>query len=285
MGQSRSNFDVQIKNAATERFTPITDPVKVKAFFSRAESIRAGIVLWTENKKLVVKGKLIKIEDAQKRQFWVDFQRDQKEVEAFKILIHTLPPTAFLMVFFPKQVAFAIKVKTLKHEDGNLLFELDGELFRAQRRKDLRLTIPKAYSVYCVFPDPNPKNPLQEEVTSPFIPAPKEGPKSSLKSDLGEKDDSDRVRCAIYDISVGGLSFTLPPEKATDFKVGQVIRRFKFTIRNYLIHTEVTIRNSFPTEDGNVRIGCSFNQLSPKYEDFLAFYITEHAMQVTSNYY
>ncbi len=263
MGDNRSTFNLKIKNATTERFVPLEDPVKIKGFYIRAESIKAGIVLWTDNKKMVVKGKFKKNQNGEAQCFWGDFHSDQKEIEPFKLLAQDPPDKAFLMIIFPKQVAFALKAKIVKVKNGKILFETIGKVFRAQRRKDLRLTIPAAYSIHCNFISPSIVDPSKEQL----------------------KDTKNFRNFKIYDISVGGVSFYVPPEQAKDFPVGKTIKDFSFSIRSTIIKCDVTVRNAIPGEVGKIRIGTSFLKLFKEHEDFLIFYITEHAMQMTSNFY
>ncbi len=259
MSQGRSQFDLQVKNSTHQRFVPVEDPGKVKAFFLRAESIHAGIILWTEGKKLVLHGKYVSTVKNKENQFVVDLRSDQKELEAYKAFAEAPSRYAFVMVMFPKQVAYGIQVEIFvdkKLKEGLFVLQVRDKVYRAQRRKDLRLTIPKAYSVECIYPHPNPT---------------KEKP-------------NEETRSTIYDISVGGLSFFIPAEWKSEFFSNRVIRGFRFTIRSQEISLDLVIRNTVPGPDG-LRAGASFVKIQKSQEDFLMSYITEHAMQMTSNFY
>lgn len=136
-----------------------------------------------------------------------------------------------------------------------LLFAVPAKVFKIQRRKDMRLTIPEGHVLKIEYADP-----------------------------LG----SQSIQKKALDISAGGCSIVVPAEEEVVYQPGLVLRGVTFTIRNRKITVEGEIRHTLALPDrgtgSGIKLGILFKNITQADASFIQAYVFEETRALLSRF-
>jgi c-di-GMP-binding flagellar brake protein YcgR len=159
-----------------------------------------------------------------------------------------------LAIFLPNQGVLGFKTRFLGENKQSLRFETPHKILIAQRRKDRRYRIPRGYEIHLNM-----------------------GLEGTRMADTPKR---------LYDLSAGGLAFTVDPKEADVYKPGDVLDKIEMVLRGRRMMFTVEVKNKMALPAGSpvpgVKIGTSFKKLSEQDEEYISAYILEKTIQYLS---
>lgn len=203
----------------------------------------ASTLLWTKGQTEVVKTHLTVLSQVDKVFYvWVPqdfnfnkFNADLEQTQKQCIFSVSLPAA---QIFF--------KTNFIEQDSAGLKFEIPTLVYKIQRRKDFRYTLPATYSLQIEYPDPLfPTEVLQKRV---------------------------------YDISAGGLSFITTEQDAPIYHSGLELEKVQFIIHLKPISAHLEIKHAKPLPEliqGQkcIRVGALFKNIAPEDQQHIASYV------------
>jgi len=157
--------------------------------------------------------------------------------------------------FFSASLAYAnvfFKSKFYALDKAGLLFHFPDQVFKVQRRKDLRLKIPVNYVLKAEFSNPS----KQEEMLSRKV----------------------------FDLSAGGLSFLTDVEEESTFVKGLLIRDLSFVIRTRKIVVDAEVKHqkvvTSSTGKKSLKVGLIFKNLRAADSQLIASHVFEESRRL-----
>lgn len=170
----------------------------------------------------------------------------------FKILKpkNFLPPPKPFGCYFnlsSKRASLFFKSSFLNSNEIDLEFEVPEKVFKIQRRKEPRFTIPFGHT-------------LKVEFADPFF-------------------SETRIQRKVHDIGTGGLSFCVPPGEEALYPNGLHLYEMKLTLRGKSLTVDAEVRHDSLVNEGprkgEIKIGVVFTKIKPTDSQLLADYVHE----------
>lgn len=233
-------------------FEPIEDQAEGIKFLKEGAKTLAQGVLWTQEQKLTLDTRVTVVSDTEKTFYiWSAKDKDLKSLAQELKLASQGDFCFFNLTLHRANIFFKARLKGF--DTGGIYFEWPEKVFKVQRRKDMRFTIPDGYVLFVEFEDP--KKPGQI---------------------LSRK---------LIDISASGLAFLGEPKDSTFWDSGNELRRVQFTIRSRKITTDAEIRHAIPKgERGHAKVGLSFKGLKAADAQWIASYVFEEGRKFISRF-
>jgi c-di-GMP-binding flagellar brake protein YcgR len=144
----------------------------------------------------------------------------------------------FVLIFARGLQALGFTAPVSSAREGVLRFALPAKAFQLQRRKDVRVEIPKGYDL-------------------------------AVKLHSAEARGK-RIRRRLLDISAHGFSFLVTSaEEAARFAAGKFIRQVILEVHGRQIVFDAQIRNHFTLGAGRIKIGAQFLRVHPSDREFI----------------
>lgn len=205
------------------------------------------VVLWFEGQEPLFRSRFkdsSKVTDT----FYIEIPSQFDADEFSKRVKKESDDHCYLNGFIKNDGVISLRVKYLGHDAIGFKFEVPDRIFRAQRRGEVRYSIPSGYDLTVQLPNLRGK-----------------GPPISRK---------------LFDISTGGISLLTTSNELEILKPGLILRHVVFVLRGRKIQVDVEVRHvqkpNHKTENPEVRIGMQFKKLGTNDENFIAAYVAEH---------
>ncbi|HAR41328.1 MAG TPA: hypothetical protein DCS07_01645 [Bdellovibrionales bacterium] len=191
-----------------KEFEPIKDRAEAVRLLKEGAKTFASVMIWTRNQATIVNTHLkLFMEQDDLLYFQVPPELDVKkfifEVESTSRECFFSASLAYANVFF--------KTKFYGLDKAGLLFHFPDQVFKVQRRKDLRLKIPDGYVLKAEFNDPlNPEGVISRKV---------------------------------FDLSAGGLSVLTDSADESVYVKGLLLKNLAFVIRSRKIVVDAEVKH------------------------------------------
>lgn len=234
-------------------FDPVSETEASKFLWEAAKTTAAAMV-WTKDQKHVLQTHLSRYSPKDKHLYaWIPPGFD---VPKFNDEMADLgAKECFFSVSLSRANIF-FKTLFLGFDDGGLRFALPEKLFKVQRRKDLRYSIPDGYVMKVQFEDP-------------LFPG-------------------QVVTHKVIDLSAGGLAFLVTDNEAPVFTQGLLLKNLAFTLQARRIIADAEVRHLRPFDDGarhvGVKVGALFNSIKESDKQAVASYVFEETRKFYSKF-
>ena len=226
---------------------------------SKAAEGHTPVTLKIRGSELAFRGKMLDVDpktDGIQLVFELLEKNDQGEPECESLKDLFVDPGArecIVLVYLQGRSILGVNAEPVEIHDRRIVFAVPPKIFKIQRRKDVRFTIPQAYEFTVEF----------ESLEQPRT----------------------RVRKRLIDLSEGGLSFfILSPREAGFFKTGLIIKDCFIQLQHQRIPVMLRVCNQAIYDrgskgDGN-KIGVEFEQISPDDKAYIAQFVYSHAQHL-----
>lgn len=227
---------------APKEFEPVESSLELNRLIREGAHSLSSAILWTLDQKETLTTHLNGYSEADGI-FTVSLPKDG-DLEQFQN--HLLEQSQIYCLFsvtLPKAILF-FRADFLNVITGKIRFKLPEKVFRVQRRKDMRYTIPHGHVLRIEFQDPS----------------------------FGEN----RLSKKAIDLSAQGLGFGVSVNEAPLFKKGLAIKELTFLIRNRKIECAAEVRHAKPGTNPDIyRVGILFVELKTADANWISNYVLE----------
>ncbi len=233
------------KSDLSRAFEPVEDPKDAELLLREAAKAMSPVIIWTHDQAQMINTHVTMIGWHDKTIYtWIPPDFDPK---AFKT---KLEDAGTKECFFSISLARAnIFFKTLYryHDRGGLQFHLPVQIYKVQRRKDMRFPIQPPYKIIVSFDDP----------TFP----------------------DRRMSRTIFDVSASGMSILLEEDDAPLFPMGAVINNLSFTLRDRILRANGEVRHRKDT-----KVGILFKGMAAVDSQYIAAFVFEESRKYFSRF-
>lgn len=234
-------------------FVPVEDAAEVDRLLKAGAKVFASTMVWTKNRGFSLNGQLCLYTGLGQRVCvkvpasfnFKEFRNNLDKSDTRDCLFSISLQSA--MLFF--------KAAFIQHDTVGLVFHSPEQVFKVQRRKELRLKVPEEQNLKVEFEDP-------------------------------EFPDKMRVK-RLYDLSAGGLSFLTGPEDASIFVKGMILKNVTFSIGNRKIMAAAEVRHSFESQKhgkARIKVGLFFKNIRPGQAQQIATYVFDESRKYILKY-
>jgi hypothetical protein len=242
------------KAARPRDFIPVTDAVEARKFLKEGAKTLASCMIWTKDQKHVINTHLSGLSDADLALFvWIPTDFDPKA------LVDTLAADGSSECFFSVSLQRAnvfFKTPLLGYDEQGFKFRVPEQLYKVQRRKDLRFPIPEGYVLKVEFQDP-----LFPET---------------------------RLVKKVLDISASGMAIWIADSEEAMFHPGMIIHKVSFTVRSKRITCDAEVRHiklmALESKTPGVKMGVLFRNLKQVDAQVIATYVFEESRKFFSKF-
>ncbi len=227
------------------KFTPISGIPQIMKIFSRISNSFPSGVIWTKDQKLKFKVRLGEFSQIKKKLFFLaPIHFNLKELESN--LAKNKNKSCFInLIHLDGSFFFVSEFET--HEKSTLQFSLPQLLYRVQRRKNDRFTIPIGTQLKLEY-------------------------KCSLSSEK-------IYQQKILDISITGLAFSCSKKDSLVLKKGEFLEPLQFRLksRNFYMRAKIIHTKPLSASDSSdaIKVGIQFENPSKEDQDFISYFIFE----------
>lgn len=210
---------------------------KIISLFTEAIHGKSSVLFWVCDQKQTFKSELMVV---------------LSKNPSFKILKpknFSPPPKPFSCYFnlTSKRASLFFKCHFLNSNEIELEFEIPEKVFKIQRRKEPRFTVPFGHT-------------LKVEFADPFF-------------------SESSIQRKVHDIGIGGLSFCVQPGEDALYPSGLHIYEMKLTLRGKTLVVDAEVRHDSVVNEGprkgEIKIGVVFTKIKPSDSELLAAYVQE----------
>jgi hypothetical protein len=240
-------------SSATEKprdFEPIEDHREMLALLVEGAKITADTLIWTKNQENVLHSRISLLSTADEVIYaWIptDFSAQPFAAEIEK----KLALECFFSVSLSRANLF-FKTQYISQDSAGLQFKIPSQVYKVQRRKNLRFPIPDSYTLPVEFQDP-----LFPRKT---------------------------IRTKVIDISASGLSFSAAEGDSPLFQSGAILKDLRFAIRGRLIQVDAEIRHVRPFHKQLIKVGLAFQGLQSSDSSHIASYVFDENRKFFSRF-
>ncbi len=236
-------------------FEPVESEQEALKLLWEAGRIHASAFLWTkEPQKLTLESTILAALHDHKI-LVVDFISDETTrqwVDAFAEM--SAPEALFSISLSGANIFFSARFKA--HDAAGFQFIYPERIFKVQRRKDMRISIPDGYVMKVEIPNPN-------------------RPKEMLAKKL-------------VDLSAGGLAFAADEGEQQLFPMGGTITGLSITIKGkkLVMNGEIRHNRSFSkdTRAPGYKVGVQFKDMKAGDTQWLAAYVFEESRKIYARF-
>lgn len=235
-------------------FQPVEDPAEARKFLREGAKTFASAMIWSKEQKYVLHSHLnVYAESEQILYAWIP--KDIDPAQLMDQLIEVGSKECYFSVSLSRANLF-FKATYLDFDEGGFKFRAPTQVFKVQRRKDMRFPIPDGIV-------------LRAEIQDPLFP-------DQL---LSKK---------IIDISASGLAFNVTEAEASIFPTGLTLKNVTFTIRGrkILVDAEVRHARAQPVDSriSGFKVGILFKHLREADSQWIASYVFEEGRKYFSKF-
>ncbi|MCC7441381.1 MAG: PilZ domain-containing protein [Bdellovibrionales bacterium] len=237
---------------ANRDFVPVDVPAEALALLLQGAKHAAASTLWTQNQERLIKSHFSALTDNQKTMtFWLPTGTNVDEL-LVEVRLKNLKDW-FFSVSLPAANIF-FKARWLGVDSAGMRFAVPEKLFKVQRRKDFRFSIPDGYVLKIEFADP-------------LIP-------------------DARIGFKVLDLSGGGLSFLVRPDEAPLFPPGAVLKELSLKVKGREVRCSAEVRHlrelPLDSRTKGVKVGVQFSTLSAADTQAIATYVFDETRKFVS---
>ncbi|HTL11629.1 MAG TPA: PilZ domain-containing protein [Bdellovibrionota bacterium] len=233
-------------------FVPVESEQEALTLLRTGAKHAASTILWTPNQEKTLRSHFSALVDQNRAlYFWLPTGFDPK---AFN---DEIMDKGYLEWFFSVSLPAAnifFKAKFSGIDSAGMRFVTPEKIFKVQRRKDFRFTIPDGYVLKIDFVDP-------------------------LLTDK-------RMTQKVLDISAGGLSFVVRPDEAPLFPPGAVLNELTLRLRGKEVVCQAEVRHirELPPNSRiqGVKVGIQFHAMPAGDTQVIASYVFEETRRFVS---
>jgi hypothetical protein len=235
-------------------FQPIDDPAEALTLLREAAKTLSAAMIWSKDQAQVVNTHLTLLSEVDKALYaWIP--KDVNPAKFMDEVARTGTEDCFFSVSLQRASIF-FKARFKGYDEGGLKFALPTQLYKVQRRKDLRFTVPEGHLLKVDFEDP-------------LFP----GTMASRR---------------ILDLSASGLAFLAGPDEAPQFATGLILKKVTVTVRGRPILTEAEVKHARPLPDlsplKGSKVGILFKGMRAADVQHLASYVFEESRKFLSRF-
>jgi hypothetical protein len=235
-------------------FKPVETPEEGEQLLRESVKTLAPVMLWTRNQEHVIHTHLTLVSDVDKVLYvWVPKDVDPRQF--MDELARNGISECFFSISLSRAVVF-FKAAFKDFDPGGFRFRIPKQLFKVQRRKDMRFPIPDGFV-------------LKVEYRDPLLP------------------DSFVTR-KVIDLSAGGMAIAVPAHEAPVYVVGLVLKQFTFTLRGkkLVVDAEVRYAREQPEDSRlpGLKVGVQFQDLRASDSQYIASYVFEESRKFLSRF-
>jgi len=235
-------------------FLPISDPVEAEKYLSESARTLSSCMFWTKDQEHVINSHICSYRMENKFfHAWTPKEFDPNE------FMDSLTKQGLTGCFFSVSLTRAnifFKADYLGHDAIGLKFRFPLKIFKVQRRKDMRFTIPDGYVLKTEFQDP--LNHLNNIVKK------------------------------IVDVSAGGVSFMISDLEEPIFKPGLILRGLTMIVAGRKITCDAEVRHTrVPSGSSYVsgfKTGLKFTNIKAADAQHLAAYVFEESRRFLTRF-
>ena len=236
-------------------FEPVETPGEAVRLLREASKGIASAMIWSKEQKYVVNTHVGVFQEVEK----ILYAAIPRDIDP-RTFMQQLDDLGSRDCFFSLSLTRAnlfFKATCLGYDDGGLRFRAPEQIFKVQRRKDMRFTIPEGYT-------------LRVEIPNPINPA-------------------ERVTKAIVDISSSGLAFVITPEEESVYRAGMILGSASVILKLRKLVADVEIKHvrAIPTGSSRhrgVKVGVLFTNLPADASAWISAYVFEESRKFISRF-
>ncbi len=202
---------------------------------------RASVLIWVKDAELTLNSSLVLLSAEDQ----AIFATVPKSLESSKL--GEVSDAYFSISLLRANIFF--RARSLGPDKLGLKFALPQQVFKVQRRRDLRFVIPDGHTMRVEFQDPL------------FV--------------------ENRITRKVHDLSACGCSLIIDGEDRPVFQPGLVLRGLKLRIRDRCIETDAEVRHVAPFPEAmrikGVKVGLKFTSIKVSDSDKIAAYVLEES--------
>ncbi len=212
-------------------------------------------MIWTRNQELVINSHLSMFSEIDQVLYaWIP-----KDLEPKKFM-DELAKSGSNETYFSMSLSRAnlfFKTIFIGTDSGGLRFRSPDKLFKVQRRKDMRYTIPDTHALKLAFQDP-------------IFP-------------------ETRLTKRVIDISASGLAIVVADEEESFYHPGMILQKLSITLRSRVVEVaSAEIRHMRVLPAGRqikgVKIGLQFSAIMPGDAQWIASYVFEESRKMFTRF-
>jgi hypothetical protein len=242
------------KDSALREFELIKDEAAAQALLKEGSRTLASATIWTKNQEHVVSTHLGVYSEAE-RILYAWAPKDFHLGKFMDFLVKAGTNDCYFSVSLSRANIF-FKTPFAGHDQGGIKFKIPQQIYKVQRRKDLRMPIPDGYVMKVDFRDP-------------LFP------------------DTIMTR-KVLDISAGGISIRVGKMEEAVFQPGLVLNDLALFVRSRHIVCSAEIRHvrALPPESPTpgIKVGLAFLNLKQADVQHLAQYVFEETRKFFSRF-
>lgn len=241
--------------AAVREFQPVEGAEEQLKLLREGAKTLASCMIWTTNQEQVINSHLTLFSETDKILYaWVPKDLDPKK------FMDDLAKAGSSECFFSLSLSRAnifFKTPYLGTDSGGLRFRAPEKLYKVQRRKDMRYTIPDTHVLKLSYQDPIfPETQLTKRV---------------------------------IDISASGLAILVANEEESFYHPGMVIQNLSLTLKSREVpigSAEIRHMRALPASRllEGVKIGLQFRDIKPAEAQWIASYVFEESRKMFSRF-
>lgn len=233
-------------------FVPVESPSEALNLLRMGVKHAASAILWTANQEKTLKTHVSALTNQNQRiHVWQPNDLDMRGLHE-EILEKGLLDWYFSVSLPAANIFF--KARYEGFDAAGIKFQAPPKIYKVQRRKDFRYTIPEGYVLKVDFDDP-------------LMP----GTRMTQKA---------------LDLSAGGLSLVVRPDEAPLFQQGSFVRGIRFKLHTKEITCDAIIRHvrDLPPDSRKqgTKVGLQFTKLAPADAQTIATYVFEETRKYVS---
>jgi len=236
-------------------FQPVEDPQEAIRLLKEGAKTMASAMVWSKDQKHVVHTHLTLFSDVDRILYaWSPKGFDPSQF--MDQLAQVGSDDCFFSLSLSRANLF-FKSRFLGVDGGGIKFSIPAKIYKVQRRKDMRFTIPDGHVIRVDFNDP-------------MLP--------------------DRmVSHKILDLSASGLAFLVEDAaEAAQYQTGLILKAMTFTIKSKTISVEGEVRHSRPmgpdSKVKGVKVGVLFKNMRGADNQVIASFVFEESRKFLSRF-
>lgn len=236
------------------QFEPVESPEEAKSLLGEAVQTLASTLVWTRNRESVIKSALHKWTPLS-RLIYIKSPADFDEPQFLQSLKTANTKECYFSISLARANVF-FRTQFIGTDIGSIGFSTPTQIFKVQRRKDMRLKFQATQHVFVDFTDPVDPNLILHK--------------------------------RLIDLSAGGLCFLISPEEKEYYPPGQIIEEMKFKLGEEWVVTRAEVKyarlwNDFHNKK-DLLVGVSFPGLPPGKASSVARFVFEENRKIYTRF-
>lgn len=229
-------------------FEPVESAAEADKMILEASKTLASTFVWTQEPSKVTVTTHIHLVDAERRTFTLLLPKDFDPKNLINALAESATPECLFSISLTRANIF-FKAKFKNHDSIGMHFNYPESVFKVQRRKDMRLTVPDGHVMRVEFPSPENGKMLSKK---------------------------------LLDLSASGLAFVADEGEQELFAAGKTLTKLSILVQSRKIEIpEAEIRHSRSLSKDNrmpgYKVGILFKNIKAGDSQVIAQYVFEES--------